>query len=246
MKKVVALLFLIISFTLQAQQTPDPRNMGGVGVVVVDYGYRSMNARTFVIPFLRVDTDRFFIQGPRLGMHLFRTAMSHLDLVMTPGFDGFDSNDSPYFAGMEDRDFAVFTGFQWTHRFNRTLTFSSAITTDITESTNGLRGSVTLSRNWFPEAWMITGSISLDWLSADIVDYYYGVRPQEVRPDRPAYAGTDTVNTNFSMMVTRSFGRSGVLIGMVGYGRYGSGITGSPLLERNHTLFSMAGIGWKF
>ncbi len=246
MKKLMLIWMIFWSLTGISREVDGRGNMAGLGVIVVDDGYRDMDAQVFPIPFVMVETERFFVQGPRLGVHLYRNGENRLDLTLTPGFGGFDADDSPYFDGMEDRDMAVFAGIQWGHQISRFYSMSIGISTDVTGNADGLRGEIGLNRNWFAGQWVLTGSLGLEWLSSDVVDYYYGVRPNEARPDRSAYTGTDSWNTSLSFMATRPFGKRAVFMGIVGYGRYGSGISESPLLERDSALFSLVGVGWRF
>lgn len=246
MKTLMMISMVFWSFTGISREMGGPENMAGVGVIVVDDGYRDMDAQVFPIPFVMVDGERFFIQGPRLGIHLYRSEKNQFDLVVNPGFDGFEADDSPYFAGMEDRDMALFAGIQWEYRMNRFYGISMSLLGDVTGNADGWQGEISLTRNWFVGEWMVTGSVELEWLSDDVVDYYYGVRPTEVRADRPAYTGTESWNTGVSVMVTRPFGNRAVFMALGGYGRYGSGISNSPLLDRDNSLFSLVGVGWRF
>ncbi len=247
MKKCMLIgIIALVTMCGFGQDVRSPGNMGGMGIILVDDGYRDMDVQVFPIPFILADGERFFIQGPRVGMHLYRSDRNQVDLVLNPGFGGFDADDSPYFEGMNDRDMAVFAGIQWGHQINRFYSLSIGMATDVTGNADGLRGEIGVNRSWFSGEWVMTGSLGLEWLSSDVVNYYYGVRPDEARPDRPAYTGTDSWNTSFSLMVTRPFGKRAVFMGIVGYGRYGSGISESPLLERESTLFTMAGVGWRF
>jgi len=242
---VVVTGFLLAVAAIAQERRPE-QNMAGAGLVHVDDGYRGMDGRTFAIPFIMVDSERFFIRGPQAGIHLYGNPNSGLDLIVQAGFGGYEASDSPYFDGMEDRDFTLFAGMQWTHRFNRRTGVSITLTTDVLGNADGMQGSAALNRNWFAGTWMFTATLQAEWISGDVVDYYYGVRPEEARENRPAYRGEASWNPGISLMVTRPFGKRGVFMAIGGYGLYGSGITDSPLVEQNGAMFFMTGVGWSF
>lgn len=246
MKRAVCIVLLHFGILAFGQPTGQPGNMAGMAVLMIDDGYRDMDSRMLAVPFVRFEKGRFFLNGPSLGFHLYQDGTSSVSAVLTAGFGGYDARDSTYFTGMADRDFSVFAGIQWERRFDRKYVLSLMAGTDVTGHADGMMGRATVTRNWFAGKWMVMGSLSVDWISEDVTDYYYGVRPGEARPDRPAYRGTATWNPGCSLMATRSLGARMVFTAMVGYARYGSGITDSPLVAQDQSLFGMLGLGWTF
>ncbi len=246
MKQVAFIVLLHFGILAFGQPGGQPGNMAGMAVLIIDDGYRDMESRTLAVPFLRYEKGRFFLNGPTLGFHLYQNDSSSVSAVLSAGFGGYDARDSAYFTGMADRDFSAFAGIQWERRFGRSYSLSLMAGTDVTGHADGMMGRASVTRNWFAGSWRVAGSLSVDWISDDVTDYYYGVLPEEARADRPAYQGTATWNPGCSVMATRSFGERAVFTVMVGYGRYGSGITDSPLVEQDESLFGMMGLGWTF
>jgi len=92
----------------------------------------------------------------------------------------------------------------------------------------------------------LTPSIGATWQDSKRVDYYYGVRPGEVLPSRPAYTGRDTINANAGLAGSYLLPHSWSLLGGVITTRYGNGIVDSPIVTRRYSTLFYFGAGWLF
>jgi outer membrane protein len=88
--------------------------------------------------------------------------------------------------------------------------------------------------------------VGAEWLSRKYVDYYYGVRPSEVRAGRAAYAGKSTYKMSFGVRVDYRLAPRQTLIFDVGVARLGSGITNSPLVGKKIIPQAMFGYQYQF
>ncbi len=118
---------------------------------------------------------------------------------------------------------------------------------DVLDANRGDAASLRLSRRFRAgtDLWL-TPSIGAEWQNSRRVDYYYGVRPEEALPDRPAYTGTETINTNGGLAAGYRLSQSWMLMGGVFLTRYGSGIVDSPIVARRYATTVYAGAGWRF
>ncbi len=89
-------------------------------------------------------------------------------------------------------------------------------------------------------------SVGFEWMSARLVDYYYGVHADEAMPGRPAYQGRDTVNVGAGIAADLRLNRSWSLLGGVHVTRFGSGIEDSPIVTRRFSALVHFGAGWRF
>ena len=80
---------------------------------------------------------------------------------------------------------------------------------------------------------LLTVGIGPRWLSASRVDYYYGVREEEARPERPAYRGQDTWNLDVNVTAILNVTSKLSLFVLLNREQLGSGIENSPLVERS-------------
>ena len=90
----------------------------------------------------------------------------------------------------------------------------------------------------------LTPRLSATWMDSHYVDYYYGVRSNEVIPGRAAYAAGSTVNTELGLRVDYRIAPEQVLFADVSATALGSAIKNSPLVDRS-TLPGVR-LGWLY
>jgi outer membrane protein len=107
--------------------------------------------------------------------------------------------------------------------------------------------SLRLSHNFrIDDGLRLTPSIGATWQDSKRVDYYYGVRPLEALPLRPAYMGHNAINVNAGLAGSYLLPHSWSLLGGVITTRFGSGIVDSPIVTRRYSTLVYFGAGWRF
>lgn len=123
---------------------------------------------------------------------------------------------------------------------------------DIGNVSNGDSVALSFSRHIiFPQGLfnhpcLLIPSIALEWESTRLVDYYYGVRPEEATPDRPVYAGRDTVNGGARLTGFYLINKSWTVFAGVHAAVFGRGIAESPIVTRRYTTRGYIGSAWLF
>ncbi|MBV8624152.1 MAG: MipA/OmpV family protein, partial [Herbaspirillum sp.] len=84
------------------------------------------------------------------------------------------------------------------------------------------------------------------WMNSNYVDYYFGVRQNEVTAQRAFYQGSSTANLVGGLRTDLRMTQSQSLFLDLRLTRYGSGITDSPLVDRNHAAAVRAGYLYRF
>ncbi len=118
---------------------------------------------------------------------------------------------------------------------------------DLGDASNGDSAALRLSHG-FPVSprLRLTPGISAHWESEKVVNYYYGVRPDEVLPGRPAYQGRETMNWGAGLSADYRLTHSWSLLGDVRATYFGPGITDSPIVARKESTWFFFGAGWNF
>lgn len=123
---------------------------------------------------------------------------------------------------------------------------------DIGNASNGDSAVLVLSHNiifrraLFDHDCMLVPGINLEWESARLVDYYYGVRPEEASPDRPAYTGRETLNGGARITGFYRINRSWTAFLGTQTVFLGPGITDSPIVHRRVATRGYVGAAWLF
>lgn len=166
----------------------DPRSWGaGVMAFLSSNPYRDGGMVVRVFPSLTYTSERFYIVGPRAGANLFKNRWISLNLAADYRFTGDAFEDEPALAGMEKRSDSLMGGLEMSLRNIGKWRINSSIQTDLLGRHDGQEFMCSLGRHFRNGRWSLTPTAGLVWRSSTYNDYYFGVREQEVRADRPAY-----------------------------------------------------------
>lgn len=145
--------------------------------------------------------------------------------------DGYEAKDSPYLAGMEERKGGLWLGGAAIWR-SGAMSVASELTV-ATGDAEGKRFKLELNREFRTGALTITPRIGAEWYDKDYVDYYYGVRASEARPDRRAYRGDSSQAIEAGVRFGYAYQRHHNFFIDVSAKSLGSQIKDSPLVERS-------------
>jgi outer membrane protein len=203
----------------------------GAGAVFAPRPYEGMDAEVFPIPVVGVRYRNFYWDGIRAGFRFSPAEHLGLDLFAAARFDGYEEDDSDAVRGMAERRLSADLGFRVSGEWERVETGLS-LRTDVLDRSDGQEVEADVSFPMEAGSWRITPGLAVSWLSDDLVDYYYGVRPGEALPDRPGYEGEDTLNLSAEVAFLRPFadGRWLFLAGAEAVW-FGSEIRDSPIVD---------------
>ncbi len=159
---------------------------------------------------------------------------------------GYRPDDDPELAGMEKRKSSI-DGYANALWQTPVVNIGATYYHDIGKVSRGDAATVRISHNFqiTPDL-RLTPSVGLEWESAGLVNYYYGVRPSETLPDRPAYAGHESVNYGAGVTGAYRLRRSWYLLAGLYAIHLSDGISDSPIVKRRHTKVGYVGAGWRF
>ena len=149
--------------------------------------YRGAETRYDFVPIYLYEGERVYLRSLSLGLKLGGTATGRFEVFLRHRFEGHPTDDIPQaLSGMAHREPGIDVGVggqvggAWGFAFAEILRDASQVSHG-TELRLGYKYPVRAGplRLW-PHAMLSLRSASLN-------DYYYGVRPEEARADRPAY-----------------------------------------------------------
>jgi outer membrane protein len=243
-----AIAGLAIGSTLACAATAQPREDSwrwglGVGAIAQDLGYKGQDGNSLLVPIIYAESARFFLMGPRAGWRFVNEDKFRLSAIANYRFDGYESNDSRALEGMDDRDGSLDAGFELTYRAD----FGDLTFTAVTDTLDRHSGQEVALRYGYPFA-VARGTVSpfieASWLSEDLVDYYYGVRPEEAREDRATYRPGSTFNTTLGVSGNWFFNRRHLVFLNAGYQWLGSEIEDSPIIDSDAGASAI--LGWVY
>jgi outer membrane scaffolding protein for murein synthesis (MipA/OmpV family) len=249
---------LLVTATTEAQEQasgataapPDPQAVRwslGLGVISAPRPYVGASNKTIPIPLVELYYKRFYVQGIRFGYNLLKTDRVTIDARVDTVFAGLDPDDSPFLEGMEERKGTLFggVGIDWKlGKFD--LGFTAF--TDMLGRSDGQQASMDLSRQWTfgRYRWGLSPSVGVVWQSASLVDYYFGVSPEEARPDRPEFEGQAALNLRAGILTFYRLSPRLSLIALLRWQRLDNEIGDSPIVDKPRGYFGLAGITYRF
>lgn len=218
----------------------------GLAVGTRSRPYAGLDHDTSVLPLMFYDNSWLRLAGTSAELKLGTVGAFSFVLGARLGFGGYNAADSPALAGMDERKrgFAFGPSVNWRTPI---ANFSLDALGDVTGASGGVRVHVGAQQTWlFASRWSISPRIGATWLSADYVDYYYGVKDTEVTAERPQYSGRATVNLDTGA-------RLGVLLAPhhsmfvdLDVTHYGNAISGSPIVDKTNLLGGRIGYVYRF
>ncbi|WP_234696705.1 MipA/OmpV family protein [Pseudomonas amygdali] len=194
--------------------------------------YRDFDDRVRGLPMITYENK--WIQVAGLGLDVKLPSVGPVSFRLRGRYIGedFDSDDSPYFADMRDRDASFWIGGAAIWRTG-IANLSAEVLTDVMSYSKGTRATLQIDRRFTAGPIGLTPRLSAEWVDGKYVDYYYGVRSDEAQSWRPAYGGSSTVNTEIGLRVDwQPVPKHTVFLDM-GAKHMGSSIRDSPLVEKS-------------
>lgn len=218
----------------------------GLGYLRYQRPYIGTSRWTRLIPEFYIDTPHYFVHGLTYGWRAWHTGSNTFALIARPDALHYNGTTNTALAGMTTKLATVMGGAAWTWSFAPHLALDTQALADLLRRNDGVLVSTALVGRWRAGAWFFQPRLAVEWQSANYVDYYYGVDASEARPGRPAYSGSATHNETVGFDVGRTLGRH--FTAMIGAyeTRYGSGITGSPIVARSSALNLLFTLFYRF
>lgn len=237
MRALAAGLTLALAAGAAAQPPGRPPVTAGLGVVASPSPYAGVDEPALTpVPFVNLELGRFYLRGIEAGLRLWDTDRLSLAVVVQPRFQSYDHGDSPDLAGMEARERTAEGGLRGRLQAGRYHAGLRAVT-DLLGRHRGEEITADVGARLGGPRLGLSPSAGVTWESADFVDYYYGVRPAEARPDRPAYEGRAAANPFVGAGARLRLGGQWGLFAYVRHTWLDDAVTDSPIVDRD-TVYS--------
>ncbi len=198
-----------------------------------------------LLPLYLYEGEYLYFHGSSWGLHTYNNGFFDLDILARARFDRLEAGSSAYLEGMEDREQSIDAGLgmgitgDWGE-------LRAEWVRDTLGRHQGAEFDLTYRYPFEYRNWMFSPFISYLWQDQDLANYYYGVRPEEARDNRPEYKASEQhfyrLGLNSSYHLTPRW----LIFANVAYEHLGSAATGSPLTDTSHTTAAMLGASYFF
>lgn len=259
MKYVRAISFLVFGVLLTFTGTVSAESVAtarakhpisvGLAVIWRDQPYKdfSDNDKFRPVPLVIWEGDKFFFRANRFGYKLIDSGPWEISPIIEFQGEGYDSDNSDVFDGMNDRDPWIGAGAQVIWQPNK-FGLQLRGTGDIADNSNGGR---ILGEGFYKTregSWFFGGSAGVEYVSEGFNDYYFGVDSSEAIPGvRPGYSPDD--GTDFYVKASVIYQRPSskwMYIGFADYTFFDDDVDDSPITEDDKMLTLAVGVAYTF
>ncbi|NTS75810.1 MipA/OmpV family protein [Catenovulum sp. SM1970] len=218
----------------QTQQQPTGW-LWGIGLSYQQEIYQDVDDEFRPIPIIGYKGERLQVYGPFVSYDLVQTDDFSFSIKAQPRFNDYESSDSDFLVGMDDRDMSldVGAGFSWEVA---DFKLSTGALFDVLDKSGGHELDFSIGYQFQYGPFFFEPSVAVVYQDEKLVDYYYGVQSHEAMDFRPAYQGDSAVNQelNFSFFTPAWFG--GITRLELSYTLYDDVISDSPIVEDDSNL----------
>jgi outer membrane protein len=247
-RAAVVFAVLLSAATTAFAQPPGmepPRWSLGLAAISSPEPYKGADNDILVVPAVTFEGERFYFRGILAGYRLWKQGRFEADAILMPRFEGYEADDSPFLAGMEKRRLGVDLGLNLAWEANR-IGLRLAPRVDVSGRSDGQELGVEVYSPFRFGPIRVEPAVGAVWQSDDLANYYYGVRPSEARPGRPAYEPGSTVNLTGGVFVFSPITRKLAFQGFVRVNRLGDEIGDSPIVDRETAVTGFVSLSYGF
>ncbi|WP_306107175.1 MipA/OmpV family protein [Pseudoalteromonas tunicata] len=234
---------LLLSFSAIAEQSRgearerlEPEGfLYGIGLGINQELYKGYDKRVIPLPILGYRGKRLSVLGPFVSYDFLQLDGVRFAVQAAPRFQGYDSSDSDVFIGMDKRKFSFDAGLGIKYQRDD-WNFDVSSMFDVLNKSNGYELKTSIGRAFKQGPLFIEPTLSVRYLDANHVDYYYGVAAHEATFARPMYEGKSAINTSVGLSIGTPIFFGGFTRLGIDYTWNDSSISESPLVERDTNL----------
>jgi outer membrane protein len=227
-----------------AESEPPPRWTFGAMAIQRDAPYRGYDEGLWGVPLLRFEGERAYVRGLRAGVVLAERGGFSFGPVAQLRTEGYDADKSDFLAGMDDRDFSVDAGVAAAWRDDDVGQFELSAVTDVLDRSGGEELELGYTALFRAGGFTFVPQLAVRWQDEDLVDYYYGVRPDEALPGRPEYHPGSALTPELSVLAQRPLSKRWTLFARVGHMWLPSEVRDSPIVDDAGRTTLALGVGY--
>ena len=217
----------------------------GLGVAAQDQPQRGADTQVVVLPFPSYEGERLSLGFGNVAYALTKDEKFRVSVAGQLRFDGYNPDDNAALSGLRERDFTLDVGFNISSEHDWGVV-SVQVMNDAFSVHEGYEVTTSFAYPISANRWTLVPTVSAHWLSANLVEYYYGVRLDEATAERPAYTGKGAFNVSATLNAAYRLSDKWEIIGGGQYTHLGDEITESPIIGQDREVILYSGIVYRF
>jgi outer membrane protein len=208
--------------------------------------YRGAGLSQDLVPLYMYEGELFYLHATRVGVKLSERPGHELRMFLDYRFEGYPVESRPVaLAGMALRVPGVDFGVAYRYR-KPWGNFDVEILHDANNNSNGTELRFAFSVDLQSGRWHLRPLITVGRRNGNLNNYYYGVRSDEARPDRPFYVAGDGYDLGIGVVGYYDLSQRWRLLGGVGANWVTASVVDSPIVDQRLIPSALIGASYDF
>jgi outer membrane protein len=219
----------------------------GAGVIARTSPYQDYNGGVYqFIPAITYTGERLQIYGPRISFGIAGSGKLRLALAGQYRIGVYKEEDSPYLAGMGDREGTFMAGLAVQAELPGVIKLKLAYEHDVLNTTGGGIADLRLSKDLQTGIFRFRPQLGVNYLSSEIANYDFGVPADKATAARPAYELDSTTSVEAGLGLFIEITREWLFVMDVNFEKFSDEVTNSPIVDQDYVIKGFAAINYVF
>lgn len=216
----------------------------GIGFRMENTPYRGQDPIYDLLPLISYEGTRTYLRGTRGGIKVLDRDNIKVDLIAQFRLNRYTGESNSYLRGMtRERAFEGGLSVLVPSRYGE---FAVEVLGDSSNTHRGHELSFIYARPLQFGELRLRPTVSVNRLSRDLANYYFGVTDAEALADRPQYRPGPSTNVRIGIDASYPITTNGYLYGGLGFTRYDNEISDSPIVNAQYRFTAFAGYLYRF
>lgn len=207
--------------------------------------YRDGGTRYDLLPLYLYEGEHLYLRSYRLGLKFDLGGGQRADVFVAHRFEGFPVDRiPPTLAGMASRQPEADAGLSYEAHVDRVGHVFGEIYHDISGISQGHELRLGVADVWRRGGLQLAPLVTLSFRDSRLNNYYYGVLPDEVTAERPAYNPGSGVNATAGVNARYDLTERWRLVGGLSVTEWAGGVRRSPIVDNRAQFTGFAGFAY--
>lgn len=219
----------------------------GLGVIARTSPYREYNGGVYqFIPAITYTGERLQIYGPRIQLGIAGSGKLRLALAGQYRIGVYKEEDSPFLAGMGDRENTFLAGLAIQAELPGVVDLELGYEHDVLDRIGGGVASLRISKGLQSGILRFTPKLGFNYLSSEISNYDFGVPADKETAARPAYELDSTTSIEAGVGLFIEITREWLFLVDVNIEKFSDEVVDSPIVDQDYVIKGFAAINYVF
>jgi len=219
----------------------------GVGVIARTSPYREYNGGVYqFIPAITYTGERLQVFGPRIQFGIAGSGKLRLALTGEYRIGVYKEEDSPFLAGMGDREDTFLAGLAIQAELPGVVDLELGYQHDVLDRIGGGTAGLRISKGLQSGIFRLTPQLGVNYLSSEIANYDFGVPTDKATVARPAYELDSTTSVEAGVGLFIEITREWLFVMDVNLEKFSDEVINSPIVDQDYVIKGFAAINYVF